>query len=332
MKALLFREIGDALVTDVRDPAPAAGQVVVEVGATGVCHTDLDILHGRYLCAFPVVPGHEIAGTVVALGEGVTGVATGARVTVDPLIPCGQCRSCMAGRPSLCANLKGYGATNDGGFAPFVAVAAKNVHPIGDLPFHVAALAEPLACVMHGIDRANVAPGMRALVFGAGPIGLMMMMGLQARGVADVTMVDLEETRRAQAVELGAAAAVDGREIEPSALGDGFDLVVDCTGVAEVCARMPSFARDGATILFFGVCPPAARAAFSPYEIFRRELTLIGSHAVCFNLPDAVEVLKGLGRRAEALVSHRLPLADIAQQMATPLKTGTMKIQYDPAA
>ena len=332
MEALLFRQIGDAQVTEVPDPEPGPGCVIVQVANTGVCHTDIDILHGRYMCAFPVIPGHEIAGTVVAVGEGVPGSLAGTRVAVDPLLPCGTCRACRAGRPSLCADLQGYGATRDGGFAPLMAVAAKNVHPIGDLPFHVAALAEPFACVMHGVDRAKVEPGMRALMFGAGPIGLMMMLGLRARGVTDVTMVDLEPTRLRQAEALGAAATADGASVQPAALGDGFDLVVDCTGVAEVCARMPAFARDGATILIFGVCPPAARAAFSPYEIFRRELTLIGSHSLCFNLPDALEVLQGLGSKAEALVSHRLPLAEIARQLAHPLKTGTMKVQYDAAA
>ncbi|HEX2528874.1 MAG TPA: zinc-dependent alcohol dehydrogenase family protein [Geminicoccus sp.] len=332
MEALVFREQGIARIERIPDPEPQADQVLVKVAATGVCHTDLDILHGRYLCAYPVVPGHEIAGTVVAKGASVQGVAVGARVAVDPLIPCGHCRACLAKRPSLCANLKGYGATTNGGFAPYMTVAAANVHSVGDLPFHVAALAEPFACVMHGIARARVRPGMRVLVFGAGPIGLMMMLGLQTRGVGDVTMVDLESSRCQRALELGAAAAVDGRDLQPEALGDGFDMVVDCTGVAEVAGRMPAFARDGATILFFGVCAPSARIALSPYEVFRRELVLIGSHAVSDNLPDSIAVLEKLGPKAEALVSHRLPLEEIARQMISPLKTGTMKIQYDAAA
>ena len=332
MEALVFKQQGDARIADIADPVPAAGEVLVKVAATGICHTDLDILHGRYLSAYPVVPGHEIAGTVVALGASVSDIAVGARVAIDPMIPCGHCRSCRAGRPSLCANLQAYGATTNGGFAPFVSVAAANVHSVGELPFHVAALAEPVGCVMHGIDRARVELGMRALVFGAGPIGLMMMMGLQSRGVSDVTMVDLEATRRQLALELGAEAAVDGSRIEPADLGDGFDLVVDCTGVAEVAGRMPSFARDGATILFFGVCSPAKRIEISPYEIFRRELILIGSHAVSNNLPDAISVLMQLGAKAEALVSHRMPLAGVAEQMISPLKTGTMKIQYDAEA
>jgi len=332
VQALVFAAQGDARIMAIDEPVAADGEVLIEVAATGVCHTDMDILHGRYLCAYPVVPGHEIAGTVRAVGEGVRGIEVGARVAVDPMIPCGHCRSCQANRPSLCANLQAYGATTHGGFAPMVKVAARNAHSVGGLPFHVAALAEPFGCVMHGIDRVQVRPDMCALVFGAGPIGLMMMLGLQARGLADVTMVDLEPSRLERATALGAAGTVEGQGLTPERLGERFDLVVDCTGVAEVAGRMPLYAHDGATILFFGVCPPTARIEVSPYDIFRRELILIGSHAVSNNLPDAIAVLQGLGGKAEALVSHRLPLEGIAQQMVSPTKRGTMKIQYDAFA
>lgn len=332
MQALLFKAVGEAAVEDIPEPRAKADEVVVAVASTGICHTDSDILHGRYMGAYPVVPGHEIAGTVIAVGSDVHDVAVGARVAVDPLLPCGTCPACQAGRPSLCENLRGYGATSNGGFAPRMAVRARNVHPIGDMPFHVAALAEPFACVMHGIDRAHVAPEMRALVFGAGPIGLMMMMGLQTRGVENVTMVDLEDTRLERARSLGATSTLSAKGLEPSGVPAKYDLVIDCTGVPAVCERMPAFARDGATLMFFGVCPPDSKVAISPYEVFRRELTIVGSHSLSNNLPDALAALRSLGERAEALVSDRLPLERILTQIRTPAKTGTMKVQYQAEA
>ena len=332
MKALLFKSIGQSAIEDIADPRPGPNDVLIAVAATGVCHTDLDILHGRYLGAYPVVPGHEIAGTVVEVGAAVRSIAVGTRVAVDPLITCGRCDACRKGRPSLCTDLKAYGATSNGGFAPLVAVDARNVHPIGDLPFHIAALAEPFACVMHGIDRARTTPGASAIIFGAGPIGLMMMMGLNARGVTDVTMVDLEESRRRRAVELGADVAVGPQEAESVRQGRRFDIVIDCTGVVPVCERMPDFAADGATLLFFGVCQPGMKAGFAPFEIFRRELALVGSHSLSNNIPDALFVLQGLGARAESLVSHRLPLEAIGRHMASPVKEGTMKIQFSAEA
>ncbi len=327
MRALVFRAVDDAVVTDVREPVAGPGEVLLSVAATGLCHTDSDILHGRYLGAYPVIPGHEIAGTVVDVGATVTTVAVGDRVAVDPLRPCRTCDACRAGRPSLCATLQAYGATHDGGFAPYTAVEAVNVHKIGAMSFGRAALAEPFACVMHGIDRARVARGVRALVFGAGPIGLMMMMGLQARHAAHVTMVDLDESRLERAMALGADGVVEGRGEALPAAGR-FDLVVDCTGVPAVAGRLNASAADGATLLFFGVCPPDALASFSPHEVFRRELTLVGSHSLSDNLPDALSILDRLGERADRLVSHRLPLDGILEQLRHPAKAGSMKLQF----
>ncbi len=328
MQAIVFKAVGEAAVEEIADPIPGPADVLVRVAATGVCHTDLDILHGRYLATYPVVPGHEIAGTVVAKGAEVSGVEIGARVAIDPLIVCGRCAACAAGRTSLCENLQAYGATTNGGFASQVAVNSRNVHPIGRLPFHTAALAEPFACVMHGLDRAGRIEGRDVLIFGAGPIGIMMMMGLGAREAASVTMADVEESRLEQARTLGADAAVHAEALDPKRR---FDMVVDCTGVPAVCERMPSFAKDGATILFFGVCPPDARVGLSPYEIFRRELTLVGSHSLSGNMPDAIAVLSGLGERATALVSHRLPLEAIAERLRAPVKKGSLKIQFAAA-
>lgn len=327
MRALVFRAVDDAVVTDVPDPVAGPGEVLLSVAATGLCHTDYDILHGRYLGAYPVVPGHEIAGTVIDIGPGVTQVAVGDRVAVDPLLPCRTCEACRADRPSLCATLQAYGATHNGGFAPYATIKATNVHRIGAMSFNRAALAEPFACVMHGIDRAHVAPGARALVFGAGPIGLMMMMGLQARHAAHVTMVDLEESRLERAMALGADGIVDGRTDGLAAAGR-FGLVIDCTGVPAVAGRLNDWAADGATLLFFGVCPPGVLSSFSPHEVFRRELTLVGSHSLSDNLPDALSILDRLDERADRLVSHRLPLDGILDQLRHPTKAGSMKMQY----
>ena len=315
------------MVQEIADPRPGPHDVVIQVAAAGVCHTDLDILHGRYLAAYPVVPGHEIAGMVVETGRAVRDAAMGDRVAIDPLIVCGCCAACRAGRPSLCEDFRAHGSTSDGGFAPLIAVDAANVHPIGGLPFHVAALAEPFACVLHGIDRSRVNPHARALIFGAGPIGLMMM-GRNTRGVTDVTVADLEPSRLERARELGAGAAMQSGSLESGARNEGFDLVIDCTGVPAVCGTMPAFAADGATLLFFGVCPPGIEVGFAPFGIFRRELTLVGRHSLSNNIPDALSVLAKLGKRAEALVSHRLPLEKVAEHMRSPVKGGTMKVQF----
>lgn len=327
MRAIIFKSIGTAVVEEVPAPIPGADDVIMKVAATGVCHTDIDILHGRYLAAYPVIPGHEVAGTVMARGESVSRFEIGARVVIDPLIVCGHCLACRAGRSSLCETLQAYGATTDGGFASYLRVNARNVHAIGSLPFHLAALAEPFACVLHGVERLGAVKGAHVLIFGAGPIGLMMMMALTARGVAHTTMVDLDEGRLEQALKLGAQEVLHARLLSEQRQNN-FDIVVDCTGVPEVCESMPRYARNGASLLFFGVCPPDIKVGFSPNEIFRRELKLIGSHSLSNNIPEALELLVKLGAKADLLISHRLTLDDIVKQLHSPIKKKTMKVQF----
>ena len=330
MRALVFESLGRAALRDMPDPQPGHGEVLVKVAATGICHTDTDILAGRYLAAYPVVPGHEFAGTIIGLGAGVEASLLQARVAIDPLLPCGDCPACREGRYNLCASLAAYGATCNGAFAPLAVVRAANAHPIGDLPFDVAALAEPFSCVLHGVGQAHVRAGSRCLIFGAGPIGLMMMLALQTDKNADVTMADILPDRREAAASLGAQQALDANSLAPETLGERFDLVVDCTGVPAVCATLTGYARDAGTVLFFGVCPPGATIALSPNEVFRRELRIVGSHSLCGELPHALDCLRRLGPRAHALISHHLDLDEIATCFGQSRPQRAMKIQYRP--
>ncbi len=330
MKALVFESLGQAALRDLPDPEPGPGEVLVKVAATGICHTDHDILAGRYLAAYPVVPGHEFAGTIIGTGAGVEASLLQARVAIDPLLPCGTCPACREGRYNLCASLAAYGATSNGAFAPLVVVRAANAHPIGDLPFDVAALAEPFSCVLHGVGQARVRAASRCLIFGAGPIGLMMMLALQADTNADVTMADVLPDRRDAAASLGAQHTLDANGLTPEMLGERFDLVVDCTGVPAVCETLTGYVRDGGTVLFFGVCPPGAMIALSPNEVFRRELRIVGSHSLCGELPHALDCLRRLGSRAHALVSHHLGLDEIAPCFGPSRPSRAMKIQYRP--
>lgn len=327
MQAIIFKSVGQASVEEVPDPVPGLNDVIIKVAVAGICHTDIDILNGRYLASYPVIPGHEVAGTVIAKGHAVSTFDVGARVVIDPLIACGHCLACQADRPNLCETLQAYGATTNGGFASYLRVNVCNLHPIGDLPFHLAALAEPLACVLHGVGRLGQVTGARALVFGAGPIGLMMMLALTDHGVVHTTMVDLDEGRLDQALRLGAQSVFTSKQLSDHLKND-FDIVVDCTGVPDICEAMPSYARNGASLLFFGVCPPGIKVGFSPNEIFRRELKLIGSHSLANNIPEALDLLMKLGTKAAALISHQLTLEEIVEQLSSSVKKKSMKIQF----
>jgi D-altritol 5-dehydrogenase len=333
MKAIRFAAKGVAGMAELDMPRIKPGHALVRVCAAGLCHTDIEVLHGRYgEGAFPLVPGHEYAGIVEAVADDVTTVKPGDRVTVDPNIPCGHCPACGKGLANLCAGLKAYGVTENGGFAEFSLVAVDHLHGIGDLAFDTAALAEPLACVLNGLGAAGVDTGKRtpgnALVFGAGPIGLLLALSLKAKGVGKVAVADISEQRLAFAEALGLEPVVSGSQAL-SARARGFDFVADATGVAKVVEGMIGFTADGGTALIFGVCAPDARISVAPFEIFRRQIRLAGSHSLNRNIPQALDILRRDDGTMARLVSHRLPLSEMLPFFAKASgDPKTMKVQF----
>lgn len=192
MKAAVIETPGRVVVQEVPDPQPAPDEVIVSVALAGLCGTDLHIYAGEINSVYPIIPGHEVVGTIAEVGDGVTDLTPGMHVTFDPNIPCGQCHFCRRLRFNHCLNWQGIGVTRDGGFAERVAVPAKVIYPIGDLPFERAVFIEPLSCVVYGLQRATPALGDRALIFGAGPIGLLLMQAIQRAGAAQVVVTDLQ--------------------------------------------------------------------------------------------------------------------------------------------
>jgi len=328
MDAIQYTAPGRLHLTQLDTPPAGDGCVLVETAACGLCHTDIDVLHGRYgNGTFPLVPGHEYAGTVVEVGEGVSGLATGDRVVVDPNRSCGTCRACLRGRRNLCAHLQAYGVTENGGFARYSRVDADNVHRIGDMPFDIAALAEPLGCVLNGVGTMETADARDALVFGAGPIGLLMALALIDAGVPDVSVVDIDEGRLRNVEALGLTPIASGSD-RLARRRRSLDIVVDATGVTAVVQGLVDLAADGGSVLLFGVCNPDVRVSFSPFELFRRQIRVAGSHSLNHNIPEALGVLERSGETMGRVISHRLPLEDIAPFLSGGGEPGSMKVQY----
>ncbi len=328
MKAIVFTGRNEVNLTELSDPRPATGEVVIAVKASGVCHTDFEILKDNYgTGAFPVVPGHEYAGTVVEISAGVETVKVGDRIVVDPNIECGVCRSCQRGWANLCEKLRAYGVTTDGGFAELNAVRADRVYAIGDLRFCHAALAEPIGCVLNGLNAVHARCAESALIFGAGPMGLLLGLCLRAEGVSEVILCDIDSDRLKLAQDLG----FDALASSPSDLLDlqkGFTLVADATGEAEVASQLPTYMANGGKGLIFGVCPSNARISVSPFELFRRQLTLVGSHSLNHNIPEALERIRVLGSNLDPIVSHRLSLKDVAKLFKSDAPKGSLKVQW----
>ena len=327
MKAILYKSHGEVECSEIPEPSPGADDVIVRVHASGICHTDIDILYGRYgNSSFPLVPGHEYAGEIVATGSNVSGFTEGQRVVIDPNIHCGSCRACKKGMTNLCDKLGAYGVTVNGGFAQYSAVHKDNVFPINDLPYGIAALAEPVGCVLNGIDAFDTNTIDSAMIFGAGPIGMLMALCLRARGVSDVTMVDLEESRLVLAESFGLNAVAAGSD-QLGAMERSVDLTVDATGVLQVAQGLINYTANGGNVLFFGVCAPGETIAISPHEVFRRQIRVAGTHSLNHNIPEALAAIESIGPDIERLVSHRVELGDIKGYLdKSSAQAGSLKI------
>ncbi len=307
MKALMIHQPNHVDVQDVPVPDPGPDGVLVRVAACGICGTDVHIFRGEYLGDYPVIPGHEFAGEVVATGSDVRRFQIGDRVAVEPNIACDNCYACLNNRQNFCLNWQAVGVTRPGGMAEFVVAPERVVFDIGSLPYEHAAFVEPLSCVIHGIERAEIRLADRIAILGAGPIGLLLLQVALQQGAADVTVLERQPARAKLALLLGAASRVDDLATMPS---DAFDVVIDATGVPGVMARSTELARPGGTILLFGVPPRGADLTLDAFAIFEKGLTLRSSFTSKRNSYQAVAMLHSGQVKVSELISHRLPLRD----------------------
>jgi 2-desacetyl-2-hydroxyethyl bacteriochlorophyllide A dehydrogenase len=231
MRAVIWQAPGQLTITEAADPAPQHGELIIQVGICGICGTDLHIADGEFPpTPYPIIPGHEFAGRIVARGAGVPGDwPEGARVAVDPSLFCGHCPACRTGRGNLCANWNAIGDTVNGAFAEYVAVPAVNAYRIPDsVDDAQGALIEPLSCAVHGLRRLGPVLGQDVLLIGAGTMGLLLLQLLNDAGARSVSVVDRKAARLAVAKAVGAA---DVAEDVPALDHGTFGVAVDATGV-----------------------------------------------------------------------------------------------------
>lgn len=326
---------GHVRVQEAPPPDVGPDEVLIRVKRAGVCGTDLHILHGSYpLARYPVTPGHEFSGVIEALGENVRDLEVGARVTADPNLPCYHCVFCQSRQFNQCLNLGVVGVSRAGAFATYIVVPRSAVYPIGDLSFADAALIEPLACVVWGLEQVQVQPGDKVLIFGVGPMGILMMQAIKRAGASYVAVVDREPWRLELAERLGADAAVQAEALGPGTFGrlapHGFDVVADATGVPRVIEGLFAWARPGGKLWVFGVAPGDATARFSPFEIFRKDLKVIGSFALNKTFLPAIALIESGALTLEPIVSHALSVREAARGFELAERDPRrMKVQFD---
>jgi len=333
MKAARIVEPGKTEVVELSQPQIGPDDLLIQVKAAGICGTDIHILKGEYaLARFPMVPGHEFSGEVVAVGDNVTRFKSGDRVTADPNIPCNRCESCQRNEPNQCHNLAAIGVTRDGAFAEYVSAPEAVTFPIGDMSYSDAALIEPLACVVWGLKRVQIQAGDRVLVFGAGPMGALLAQAVSAAGASQVDITDVVPWRLSVMEELGVTHAVLADDLSKNAKAfapQGYDVVADATGAPPVIQQAADYARPRGKIWIFGVAPDKATVQFSPYEIFRKDLSIIGSFAVNRTFHESIMMIRSGKINLRPLVSHQLPIEDFQAGLRLAQEDPhRMKVQY----
>jgi L-iditol 2-dehydrogenase len=308
---------GHVALTERPVPIPGPGQVRIAVRAAGICGTDLHILHDEFPARPPVTLGHEVAGVVEAVGQGVGRVREGDRVTTETYFHlCGVCRFCRDGAPNLCPERRSIGSAVDGGFAPFVVVPERNVRPLPPrLPFRAGALTEPLACVVHGaLELPKLTAGDLAVVAGPGAIGLLTLQVARAAGATVVVLgTAADERRLALARQLGAARTIDvgaedaGEVVRGMGGGWGADVVYECSGAGPSALGLLGLVRrrgQYAQIGLFG-----KPVAWDLDQVCYKELRATGSNASVPSAWDtALRLLADGAVDTGALVSDAFPL------------------------
>jgi L-iditol 2-dehydrogenase len=309
---------GNIEIRDIPEPEPGPGQVKIAVRAAGICGTDLHIYYDEFRTEPPVVLGHEIAGLVAAVGDGVDNVALGARVTTETYFStCGVCQYCRSGHKNLCLQRKSIGSKVNGGFTNYVIVPAGNVHCLPEgVDFEAGALTEPLACVVHAVlTHHSIAPGDIAVIAGPGAIGLLTLQVVKAAGATAIVLgTDQDWHRLALARDLGADHVANVQRDDPLNLvttitpqGQGADVVYECSGAGPAVMQLLQLVRRGGRYVQVGLFGKPVMSDLD--QICYREITLTGSNA---STPPA-------WTRALQLMAH-------GQVRTAPLITGTYPV------
>lgn len=332
MRSVQIVKAGEFRLVELPAPKPGLGELVIKVGATGICGTDLHILAGEFpLAPFPLVPGHETAGTIVEIGEGVVGFSIGDRVAVDPSLFCGTCVYCKKGRGNLCSNWGAIGDTVDGGFAELVKLPAANAYLMPEkMSFAAGALVEPVSCAVHALDRLDFESGEPVLIYGAGTMGLILAQLLRHTGAGEVSIVDTNEARLRQAETFGFESLGTSLGELPNRQSKGFDRVIDATGVTSVVEEAFKAVGKGGTLMVFGVAPAGETAAFEPFRIYNEEITIIGSMAVLASYERAVDLVASGAVDASKMVTSSYGLENFQEALDGVRRGVGLKTQIVP--
>ncbi|MBW1912159.1 MAG: alcohol dehydrogenase catalytic domain-containing protein [Deltaproteobacteria bacterium] len=342
MKAAVVYGENDIRITEMPTPSPGPGQVLIKVKGSGVCATDVKILGGSGLPKeLPTILGHEVAGTIEALGEGVSGLEINQRVAVYPIAACGECFFCNRGRYNLCLKPYGLGHGADGGFAEYVLipeqiVKLKGILDINDMPFDMAAMIEPISCCIAAAEQCRTKSGDNVLIIGCGPLGLLHVIVSKERG-SRVIVLDINEERLLKAKEIGADITLNPDKVNVfeevrNLTHIGADIVIAAVGSVETVEKFLPLVRNGGVFNIFGGTPKGKTINLDPRWLHYGEIVLTGTFAASLDqFRSSYEFVRENAEAVSKVISVRCGLDDILDAVERVKKGTALKsiIMFD---
>jgi L-iditol 2-dehydrogenase len=324
MKAAMLYGVKDLKIEEIPKPKVAAGEVLVKVKAATTCGTDLKIFQRGYVekvITLPTIFGHEWAGEVVEVGEDLEWPVKGMRVRAGNSAPCLRCAMCQKGKYNLCENMIWLW----GAYAEYIKVPARMVLVnMQEIPRHVsfeeAAITEPLACVLHGVEEAHVKLGDTVAIVGAGPIGLLHLLTVKKMGAEKVLVIDLVEERLNVAEKLGADEAINAGKVDVAETvrkftnGYGADVVIEAIGLSATWEQALKLVRKGGTVLEFGGCPPGTEIKVNAEMLHYGEVTVMGAfHTTPLHFRKALNLIASGTIDVKPLITRKMKLVNIRE-------------------
>lgn len=323
MRGAILHGVRKLRVEEVETPEAGPEEVLVKVGASGVCTTDLHMYKGEFPVQTPVILGHEFSGTVVEIGSSIKDLNVGERVAVNPIITCGLCPSCREGRNNLCDDPLVVGGAGEilvnGGFAEYSVVPRRVVVKIpDDMSFTTGAIVEPVGCAIHGIDLSRIEVANTVGIIGAGPMGLLLLQLAKLRGASQIVISEPMEERRKLASGLGADVVVDpktedlGKRVNELTGGRGVDVAIEAVGSTATVKDALGIVKKGGLVEIFGVPPRHEGMEVIPFDIYFKEIEVVGTYAVTNDtFRRAINLLASKRIDVEPIITDRLSLDEL---------------------
>lgn len=324
MKACVLHKVGDLRVEDVPNPKPRKGEVLVRIKASGICGSDIQRVFVKGTYHFPTIPGHEFSGDIVKLGKDVDLSYLGKKVSVFPILPCMKCDNCQIGQYAQCINYNYFGSRCDGGFAEYIAVPVWNLVFVPDsLSYEEAAMCEPSSVAIHALRQGGVGIGDTIVIYGAGPIGLILGSWAKAWGADKVLLVDIDESKIVFAKKIGFQYVWNSNDGDPVIWvkkvteGKGADISIEGAGVSITLEQCLKSVRTFGKVITMG--NPIGDMTLSQegyWEILRKQLKVIGTwNSSYVSIPKndwklAIRAMEKGQMDMKQFITHKVPLTD----------------------